>query len=57
MISTSEIKVSFIIEQKHTKVAVNVLHKAFELDIKPNAIKRIKKQRFSGQNKSTVKKK
>ena len=57
MISTSEIKVSCIIEQKHTKVAVNVLHKAFELDIKPNAIKRIKKQKFSGQNKSTVKKK
>ena len=57
MISTSEIKVSCIIEQKHTKVAINVLHKAFELDKKPNAMKSIKKQKFSAQNKSTVKKK
>ena len=46
MISTSEIKVSCIIEQKHTKVAVNVLHKAFELDKKSNAIKSIKKQKI-----------
>ena len=57
MISTSEIKVSCIIEQKHTKVAVNVLHKAFELDKKPNAIKSIKKQKILARNKSTVKKK
>ena len=34
MISTSEIKVSCIIEQKHTKVAVNALHKAFGLEKK-----------------------
>ena len=46
MISTSEIKVSCIIEQKHTKVDVNVLHKAFELDKKSNAIKSIKKQKI-----------
>ena len=57
MISTSEIKVSCIIEQKHTKVAVNVLHKAFELDKKPNAIKSNKKQKISARDKSTVKKK
>ena len=57
MISTSEIKVSCIIEQKHTKAAVNALHKAFDLDKKPNAIKSIKKQNFSARNKSTAKKK
>ena len=44
MISTSEIKVSCIIDQKHTKTAVNALHKAFNLDKKPKAIKSIKKQ-------------
>ena len=57
MISTSEIKVSCIIEQKHTKAAVNALHKAFELDKKTNTIKSIKKQKISARNKSTVKKK
>ena len=57
MISTSEIKVSCIIEQKYTKAAVNALHKAFELDKKPNAIKSIKKQNYSARNKSTAKKK
>jgi len=31
MISTSEIKVSCIVEQKHSKLAVTTLHKAFEL--------------------------
>ena len=40
MISTSEIKVSCIIEQKHTKAAVNVLHKAFKLDNKPSITKK-----------------
>ena len=44
MISTSEIKVSCIIDQKHTKTAVNALHKAFNLDKKPTAIKSIEKQ-------------
>jgi len=33
------------------------LHKAFDLDKKPNAIKSIKKQNFSARNKSTAKKK
>lgn len=32
MISTSEIKVSCVIEEKHTELAVRVLHEAFELD-------------------------
>ena len=45
MISTSEIKVSCIIEQKHTKVAVNALHKAFGLEKK------------AARKKSTTKKK
>jgi aspartate kinase len=32
MISTSEIKISCIIEEKHTELAVQVLHRAFGLD-------------------------
>jgi aspartate kinase len=32
MISTSEIKVSVVIEEKYTELAVRVLHKAFGLD-------------------------
>jgi len=32
MISTSEIKITVVIEQKYTELAVRVLHKAFELD-------------------------
>ena len=35
MISTSEIKVSCVIEEKYTELAVRVLHDAFELD-RPN---------------------
>ena len=44
MISTSEIKVSCIIEQKHTKTAVNALHTAFGLDTKSTSIKSIEKK-------------
>ena len=44
MISTSEIKVSCIIEQKHTKVAVNALHTAFGLDTKSTSIESIEKK-------------
>jgi aspartate kinase len=32
MISTSEIKITIVIEEKYTELAVRVLHKAFELD-------------------------
>jgi hypothetical protein len=35
MISTSEIKVSCIIEQKNSKLAVNALHDAFNMKGKP----------------------
>ena len=35
MISTSEIKVSCVIEEKYTELAVRVLHKAFDLEIEP----------------------
>jgi aspartate kinase len=35
MISTSEIKVSCVVEEKYTELAVRVLHKAFELDKAP----------------------
>ncbi len=36
MISTSEIKISVVIDEKYLELAVRVLHKAFELD-QPNA--------------------
>lgn len=36
MISTSEIKISCIIDEKYTELAVRVLHDAFELDKYPN---------------------
>jgi aspartate kinase len=32
MISTSEIKVSCVIEEKYTELAVRILHKAFGLE-------------------------
>ena len=32
MISTSEIKISVVIEEKYLELAVRVLHKAFELE-------------------------
>jgi aspartate kinase len=32
MISTSEIKISCVIEDKYTELAVRVLHDAFQLD-------------------------
>jgi aspartate kinase len=32
MISTSEIKISVVIDEKHADAAVRALHKAFELD-------------------------
>ena len=34
VISTSEIKISVLIEKKNTKMALNVLHKEFKLDQK-----------------------
>jgi aspartate kinase len=57
MISTSEIKVSCIIEQKHTKTAVNALHKAFGLDTKPTPIKSIEKKNSPARKKPKAKKK
>jgi aspartate kinase len=36
MISTSEIKISCIIDEKYTELAVRVLHDAFHLDREPN---------------------
>jgi len=35
MISTSEIKISVVIDEKYLELAVRVLHKAFELDKEP----------------------
>ena len=35
MISTSEIKISVVIDEKYLELAVRVLHKAFELDQVP----------------------
>ena len=57
MISTSEIKVSCIIEQKHTKAAVNALHTAFGLDTKSTSIKRIEKKNSLARKKPKVNKK
>jgi aspartate kinase len=39
MISTSEIRVSCIIEEKHTELAVQALHNAFDLKTAPEEIK------------------
>ena len=36
MISTSEIKISVVIDEKYTELAVRVLHDAFQLDKEPN---------------------
>jgi aspartate kinase len=38
MISTSEIKISVVIDEKYLELAVRVLHKAFELDQEPSDI-------------------
>ncbi len=35
MISTSEIKISVVIDEKYLELAVRVLHKAFELEQAP----------------------
>jgi aspartate kinase len=35
MISTSEIKISVVVDEKYMELAVRVLHKAFELDAEP----------------------
>jgi aspartate kinase len=37
MISTSEIKISVVIDEKYLELAVRVLHRAFELDAPPKA--------------------
>ncbi len=37
MISTSEIKISVVIDEKYLELAVRVLHKAFELEKGPEA--------------------
>ncbi len=57
MISTSEIKVSCIIEQKNTKAAVTALHTAFGLDTKPAPVKSIEKKNSPARKKSKTKKK
>jgi aspartate kinase len=38
MISTSEIKISIVIDEKYLELAVRVLHRAFELDREPQAM-------------------
>ena len=38
MISTSEIKISIVIDEKYLELAVRVLHRAFELDQAPHAV-------------------
>ena len=36
MISTSEIKISVVVDEKYMELAVRVLHKAFDLDQAPS---------------------
>ena len=38
MISTSEIKIAVVIDEKYLELAVRELHKAFELEIAPQAV-------------------
>jgi aspartate kinase len=38
MISTSEIKISVVVDEKYMELAVRVLHKAFELDREPASV-------------------
>jgi aspartate kinase len=42
MISTSEIKISCVIDEKYTELAVRVLHDAFQLDKEHNGSMAIK---------------
>ena len=44
MISTSEIKVSCVIEDKYTELAVRVLHDTFELDKEPNGVLKVREE-------------
>jgi len=44
MISTSEIKISCVIDSKYTELAVRVLHDAFELDKDPNGSFQVKEE-------------
>lgn len=44
MISTSEIKISVIVDEKYTELAVRVLHDAFQLDKPPNERIRIQEE-------------
>ena len=44
MISTSEIKISCVIEQKYTELAVRALHDAFQLHVEPQDEKLVEKQ-------------
>lgn len=46
MISTSEIKISVVIDEKYTELAVRVLHDAFELDKDPNGVFKVKEEPF-----------
>ena len=41
MISTSEIKISVVIDEKYLELAVRSLHSAFELDVTPDAVERL----------------
>jgi aspartate kinase len=44
MISTSEIKISCVIDSKYTELAVRMLHDAFELDKDPNGVFQVKEE-------------
>ena len=44
MITTSEIKVSCVIDEKYTELAVRLLHDAFELDKEPHGVIKIQEE-------------
>jgi aspartate kinase len=44
MITTSEIKISCVIDEKYTELAVRVLHDAFELDKEPRGVIKIQEE-------------
>ncbi len=51
MISTSEIKISCVIDAKYTELAVRVLHDAFELDKDPNGVFSIQEEKLVNEAK------
>ena len=54
MISTSEIKISVVIDEKYMELAVRVLHKAFELDKEPGVMAKARRHHRGGVRRAGV---